>query len=346
MYMVFPRGVRGSTFIATALSLCLALAGCATQGQGQPGVQSADPQIISDYNSTASDDYNFETASLTTSATFQGLTFSVDPNWTKSSAERGYLLYTVPTGNSSTTFELVVTSYLNGETKDLDTLRNYDVINDTTGDSEATESKEIDGITLYRVTWESKVGGSRSDYLVGYDDTTGHGFVMEFGYSMSGKAATAPRTRSNCEAMTKVFQSVKYDPSKTTYDYHDIRQEEMESWAERSTETQGDTSASNDSNGSADTTSNLNTNTSSRSTIDEDNAMTAFEREGKREYPYGFKCHWITNWITREQLSDGSWSYKVGVTVTNEYGASRDTTAEATIGGTNDNPVVGYFYVY
>lgn len=86
--------------------------------------------------------------------------------------------------------------------------------------------------------------------------------------------------------------------------------------------------------------------TSSRSTIDEEVAMTAFEYRGEREYPYGFKCHWIMNTLAHDQQSDGSWSLKVGVTITNQYGASYDTTAEAVIGGTNDSPQVTYFYVY
>ena len=81
--------------------------------------------------------------------------------------------------------------------------------------------------------------------------------------------------------------------------------------------------------------------------LDSYTAQQAFEKYGKALYPYGFKCHWYKDLINAEQdKKTGSWFLKVGVTVTNEYGASYDTTAEGRVTGTNDNPKVEDFYLY
>lgn len=79
---------------------------------------------------------------------------------------------------------------------------------------------------------------------------------------------------------------------------------------------------------------------------DEDNAMTAFKFYGEELYPYGFKCHWVRETYNRTQAADGSWTIKVGVTITNEYGIERKAVAEGTVGGTANKPVVTYFNVY
>lgn len=79
--------------------------------------------------------------------------------------------------------------------------------------------------------------------------------------------------------------------------------------------------------------------------LDKYKARLAFEHYGEAIYPYGFKCHWITALRAEEQASDGSWFFKVGVTITNQYGTKMDTIAECKIGGTTAYPVVKDFYV-
>lgn len=74
-------------------------------------------------------------------------------------------------------------------------------------------------------------------------------------------------------------------------------------------------------------------------------AKGAFERYGESKYPYGFKCHWIVDNIASEQRADGSWYFKVGVTIENAYGNKRKTVAEGVVSGTNANPKVSQFYV-
>lgn len=73
-------------------------------------------------------------------------------------------------------------------------------------------------------------------------------------------------------------------------------------------------------------------------------AQKAFEIYGGYLYPYGFKCHWILGLEMAEQSYDGSWRFKVNVTVTNEYGASRKATAEGYVNNTTG--AVEEFSVY
>lgn len=75
-------------------------------------------------------------------------------------------------------------------------------------------------------------------------------------------------------------------------------------------------------------------------------ARTAFENHGKSLYPYGFKCKWIVDLRNEEQATDGSWFFKVGVKITNQFGASRDAVAEGSISGTTNNPIVKEFNVH
>lgn len=73
-------------------------------------------------------------------------------------------------------------------------------------------------------------------------------------------------------------------------------------------------------------------------------ARTTFENHGKYVYPYGFECHWIRDLRNEEQTPEGSWMFKVGVTITNQYGTKRDTIAEGIISGKTGNPKVEQFY--
>lgn len=74
-------------------------------------------------------------------------------------------------------------------------------------------------------------------------------------------------------------------------------------------------------------------------------AKNAFEKYGESKYKYGFKCHWIVDLLSSEHRDDGSWYFKVGVTITNMYGAEYDTVAEGIVSGSDANPKVTQFYV-
>jgi hypothetical protein len=73
-------------------------------------------------------------------------------------------------------------------------------------------------------------------------------------------------------------------------------------------------------------------------------AHKAFEYIGNALYPYGFKCHWYSGLIASWQSYDGSWFFKVEVTITNQYGASKKMTAEAYINNVTES--VENFIVY
>lgn len=73
-------------------------------------------------------------------------------------------------------------------------------------------------------------------------------------------------------------------------------------------------------------------------------AHKAFEYVGNALYPYGFECHWYSGLIDSWQSYDGSWFFKVEVTITNQYGASKKMTAEAYINNVTES--VENFLVY
>ena len=74
-------------------------------------------------------------------------------------------------------------------------------------------------------------------------------------------------------------------------------------------------------------------------------ARIAFENYGEQQFPYGFKCHWFVGLIHEEQLDDGSWYFKVEVTIENAYGNKIDTVAEGIVSGTDASPVITQFHV-
>lgn len=76
----------------------------------------------------------------------------------------------------------------------------------------------------------------------------------------------------------------------------------------------------------------------------EDVAKRAFKYMGEALYPYGFECHWFGGTIESWQAYDGSWFFKVEVTITNQYGASRKAIAEAYINNVTES--VENFLVY
>lgn len=57
------------------------------------------------------------------------------------------------------------------------------------------------------------------------------------------------------------------------------------------------------------------------------------------KFVYGGTVHWIVDRITTEN-DDGSYTFKIGATVRNEYGAEFEAVIEGDVGGTDDNPVI------
>ena len=80
--------------------------------------------------------------------------------------------------------------------------------------------------------------------------------------------------------------------------------------------------------------------------IDHYYAKKAFEKYGEAQYPNGFKCHWILDLYNDEQDNNGTYFFKVGVTVKNSSNAKQEMIAEGKVSGTNDSPVVKDFIVY
>lgn len=74
-------------------------------------------------------------------------------------------------------------------------------------------------------------------------------------------------------------------------------------------------------------------------------AQKAFEDYGSTIYPYGFKCHWAINCIAAEQYDDGSWFFKVGVTIENQNGNKIEGIAEGMVSGTDTSSIITQFNV-
>ncbi len=74
-------------------------------------------------------------------------------------------------------------------------------------------------------------------------------------------------------------------------------------------------------------------------------ARKAFEEYGEKQYKYGFKCHWLVGLLDEKENSDGTYTFKVEVTITNGFGAKYDAVASGVVGGSNANPNVLSFNV-
>ncbi len=68
----------------------------------------------------------------------------------------------------------------------------------------------------------------------------------------------------------------------------------------------------------------------------EDQARRAFEYVGEHMFPYGFECHWFSDLREHTQSVDGSWTFEVGVTITNQYGAEMKAIASAYVNNTTE----------
>jgi len=56
-------------------------------------------------------------------------------------------------------------------------------------------------------------------------------------------------------------------------------------------------------------------------------ALILFRKTGEAQYPYGIEYHWLTGGIASEYQGNGSYYFRVKVTVTNQYGTKRKGTA-------------------
>lgn len=80
--------------------------------------------------------------------------------------------------------------------------------------------------------------------------------------------------------------------------------------------------------------------------LDPIDAWEAAQSYGKKQYPYGFKLHYLVGRLAERPEDDNTWFLKATCTIENEYGNKYDANCEAKVTGTTDNPVVTYFVVY
>ncbi|ROP60325.1 PASTA domain-containing protein [Curtobacterium sp. ZW137] len=79
--------------------------------------------------------------------------------------------------------------------------------------------------------------------------------------------------------------------------------------------------------------------------LDSAHALTACDRYGDQQFPYGWKGHVFLGVIADENQGD-HYFVKFEADVTNAYNATASGTAECTVGGSNDTPMVTEFNVY
>ena len=82
------------------------------------------------------------------------------------------------------------------------------------------------------------------------------------------------------------------------------------------------------------------------STVSFDMACQTVENYGKQQFPYGFTLHYITGMIANQTYADGTVMIKAECTIKNALGIKVETVCEAKVTGTDDYPVVSYFFVY
>ncbi|AEB06895.1 hypothetical protein Corgl_0782 [Coriobacterium glomerans PW2] len=81
--------------------------------------------------------------------------------------------------------------------------------------------------------------------------------------------------------------------------------------------------------------------------LDKTDAWIAVKTYGEKQYPYGFKVHYMLNELSAEPLDENTWGLKSTCDITNGYGAeTKGKTIEAKVTGTSDAPQVIEFNVY
>lgn len=74
-------------------------------------------------------------------------------------------------------------------------------------------------------------------------------------------------------------------------------------------------------------------------------AQVFCEDYAKREFPYGVKLHTFAGKLA-EQKTEAGWYLKFEASITNEFGAKRDSNVECHMSGTNGTPVMDDFVAY
>ena len=82
------------------------------------------------------------------------------------------------------------------------------------------------------------------------------------------------------------------------------------------------------------------------SKLDEFVAWDYVERYGNKQYPYGFKLHYMLDKYAATAEDENTWFLKAGCTVTNAYGTKLELVCEARVSGTEAKPNITYFVVY
>jgi len=70
--------------------------------------------------------------------------------------------------------------------------------------------------------------------------------------------------------------------------------------------------------------------------LDEGRAAQYLAMQWEAKFPYGGTVHWIMDRITTPN-DDGTFTFKIGATVKNQYGTDVDATIEGDVGGTYEN---------
>lgn len=73
--------------------------------------------------------------------------------------------------------------------------------------------------------------------------------------------------------------------------------------------------------------------------IDEIWAAQFLAEQWESKFAYGGTVHWIVDRITTAN-ADGTFTFKIGATVTNQFGADTNAVIEGDVGGTNDAPII------
>lgn len=79
--------------------------------------------------------------------------------------------------------------------------------------------------------------------------------------------------------------------------------------------------------------------------LSEINAAQFLAMEWEAKFPYGGTVHWIVDRITTAN-ADGSYTFKIGATVKNQYGTDMDATIEGDVAGTDAAPTISDSILY
>lgn len=74
-------------------------------------------------------------------------------------------------------------------------------------------------------------------------------------------------------------------------------------------------------------------------------AIGACNERGDREFPYGFKPHWVLG-LLADRIQNDQWFLKVEADITNAYKAKLSMNVECYVTGTNEAPAVVDFLAY